>query len=70
PSSIRGRSYRSVVKVRTCVSIERQLQTAVNNIVKWCDTNGHCISASKSCRVHFCRKRGIHPDPEIRIRDI
>ncbi|GFV94243.1 probable RNA-directed DNA polymerase from transposon X-element [Trichonephila clavipes] len=50
--------------------IERQLQTAVNNIIKWCDTNGHSISASKSCCVHFCRKRGIHPDPEIRIRDI
>ncbi|GFT71070.1 putative RNA-directed DNA polymerase from transposon BS [Trichonephila clavipes] len=33
--------------------IERQLQTAVNNIVKWCDTNGHSISASKSCCVHF-----------------
>ncbi|GFT76673.1 RNase H domain-containing protein [Trichonephila clavipes] len=53
----------------TCL-IERQLQTAVNNIVKWCDTNGHSISASKSCCVYFCRKRGIHPDPEIRIRDI
>ncbi|GFW64528.1 probable RNA-directed DNA polymerase from transposon X-element [Trichonephila clavipes] len=51
--------------------IERQLQTAVNNILKkWCDTNGHSISASKSRCVHFCRKRGIHPDPEIRIRDI
>ncbi|GFX25563.1 probable RNA-directed DNA polymerase from transposon X-element [Trichonephila clavipes] len=50
--------------------IERQLQTAVNNIVKWCDTNGHSISASKSCCVHFCRKRGIHPDPEIRIRAV
>ncbi|GFT64107.1 probable RNA-directed DNA polymerase from transposon X-element [Trichonephila clavipes] len=50
--------------------IERQLQTAVNNILKWCDTNGHSISASKSCCVHFCRKRGIHPDPEICIRDV
>ncbi|GFU61295.1 putative RNA-directed DNA polymerase from transposon X-element [Trichonephila clavipes] len=50
--------------------IERQLQTAVNNIVKWCDTNGHSISASKSCCVHFCRKRGIHPEPEIRIHDV
>ncbi|GFV23513.1 probable RNA-directed DNA polymerase from transposon X-element [Trichonephila clavipes] len=50
--------------------IERQLQTAVNNIVKWCDSNGHRISARKSCCVHFCRKRGIHPDPEIRIRDV
>ncbi|GFT40728.1 pggt1b [Trichonephila clavipes] len=50
--------------------IERQLQTAVNNILKWCDTNGHSISASKSCCVHFCRKRGIHPTPEIRIRAV
>ncbi|GFW71709.1 RNase H domain-containing protein [Trichonephila clavipes] len=50
--------------------IERQLQTAVNNIVKWCDSNGHSISASKSCCVQFCRKRGIHPDPEIRIRAV
>ncbi|GFX65590.1 reverse transcriptase domain-containing protein [Trichonephila clavipes] len=50
--------------------IERQLQTAVNNIVKWCNSNGHSIFASKSCSVHFCRKRGIHPDPEIRIRAV
>ncbi|GFX50394.1 putative RNA-directed DNA polymerase from transposon X-element [Trichonephila clavipes] len=50
--------------------IERLLQTAVNNIVKFCDTNGHSISASKSCCVHFCRKRSIHPDPEIRVRDV
>ncbi|GFX62932.1 RNase H domain-containing protein [Trichonephila clavipes] len=38
--------------------IERQLQTAVYNLVKWCDTNGHSISASKSCYVHFCRQTG------------
>ncbi|GFX80443.1 RNA-directed DNA polymerase from mobile element jockey [Trichonephila clavipes] len=44
--------------------IERQLQTAVHNIVKWCDHNGHSISPSKSYCLHFCRKRGIHPDPE------
>ncbi|GFV99622.1 putative RNA-directed DNA polymerase from transposon X-element [Trichonephila clavipes] len=50
--------------------IEQQLQTAINNIVKWCNTNGHSISASKSCCVHFCRKQGIHPIPEIRIRDV
>ncbi|GFY13971.1 putative RNA-directed DNA polymerase from transposon X-element [Trichonephila clavipes] len=50
--------------------IERQRQTAVNNLVKWCDTNGHSISASKSCCVHFCLKQGLHPDPEIRIRDV
>ncbi|GFY10547.1 RNase H domain-containing protein [Trichonephila clavipes] len=52
------------------IMLENKLQTAINNIVKWCDTNGHSISASKSCCVPFCRKRGIHPDPEIRIRDV
>ncbi|GFU91512.1 putative RNA-directed DNA polymerase from transposon X-element [Trichonephila clavipes] len=31
--------------------------------------NGHSISASKSCCVHFCRKRGLDPDPAICIRE-
>ncbi|GBN17019.1 hypothetical protein AVEN_64995-1 [Araneus ventricosus] len=48
--------------------IERQLQTAMNNLVKWCDQNGYKISQSKSCCVHFCRKRSLHPEPEIYIR--
>ncbi|GFX85840.1 RNase H domain-containing protein [Trichonephila clavipes] len=43
--------------------IEQQLQTAVNNLVKWCDTNGHSISASKSSCVHICCKPGLQPDP-------
>ena len=49
--------------------IERQLQTAVNNIVAWCEENGHTISASKCNCVHFCRKTGLHLDPEIKVRD-
>ncbi|GFW90115.1 RNase H domain-containing protein [Trichonephila clavipes] len=36
--------------------IERQLQTSIVNFVKWCETNGHSISASKSFCVHFCSK--------------
>ncbi|GFS64775.1 putative RNA-directed DNA polymerase from transposon X-element [Trichonephila clavipes] len=47
--------------------IERQLQTTVNRLVKWCDQNGHTISPSKSNCVHFCRKRNLHPDPSIHI---
>ncbi|GFS93578.1 putative RNA-directed DNA polymerase from transposon X-element [Trichonephila clavipes] len=49
--------------------IERQLQTAINNILKWCDTNGHSISASKSCCVHFAAT-GNSSDLEIRIRAV
>ncbi|GFW69753.1 RNase H domain-containing protein [Trichonephila clavipes] len=50
--------------------IERQLQTTVNRLVKCCDQNGHTISPSKSSCVHFCRKRNLHPDPFIHIRNI
>jgi ribonuclease HI len=45
--------------------INRQLQTAVNKISKWSDVNGISFSLSKTCCVHFCRKRGVHPHPEI-----
>ncbi|GFT93810.1 hypothetical protein TNCV_3766871 [Trichonephila clavipes] len=44
--------------------IERQLHTAVNNLVKWCDTNGHSISSCKSCCLQFERKRVFIPTPK------
>ncbi|GFU41980.1 putative RNA-directed DNA polymerase from transposon X-element [Trichonephila clavipes] len=50
--------------------IERQLQTAVNRLVKWCNQNGHTISPSKSSCVHFCRKRNLHPNPLIHIGNV
>ncbi|GBN84963.1 putative RNA-directed DNA polymerase from transposon BS [Araneus ventricosus] len=49
--------------------IERQLQNAVNKLLIWCNDNGHTLSLTKSSCVHFCRKRGMHPDPVIRIYD-
>ncbi|GBM12996.1 putative RNA-directed DNA polymerase from transposon X-element [Araneus ventricosus] len=51
--------------------IERQLQNAINKIVSWCDENGHTLSAEKSKCVHFhfCRKRSIHADPILSIRN-
>ncbi|GBM72359.1 hypothetical protein AVEN_178036-1 [Araneus ventricosus] len=48
---------------------ERQLQNAWNKLVDWCDNNGHTISAEKSRCVHICRKRSIHQDPNIQIRN-
>jgi ribonuclease HI len=45
--------------------IERQLQRAINKIVKWSGENGFTLCPSKTYGVHFCRKRGLHPDPEI-----
>ncbi|GBM04797.1 hypothetical protein AVEN_20230-1 [Araneus ventricosus] len=49
--------------------IERQLQNAINKIVSWCDEKGHTLSAEKSKRVHFCRKRDIHADFILSIRN-
>ncbi|GFT31062.1 hypothetical protein TNCV_1684161 [Trichonephila clavipes] len=34
------------------------------NLVKLSEVNCHSISASKSSRVHFCRKRDLHLNPD------
>ncbi|GBO21011.1 hypothetical protein AVEN_136294-1, partial [Araneus ventricosus] len=44
--------------------IERQLQTAINNIVEWSNKSGLTISAQKTIGIHFC-KRPLHPVPEL-----
>ena len=46
---------------------ERQLQLAINHINAWTNKNGFIFSIDKTHCVHFCRVRGIHPDPEIFI---
>ncbi|GBM82895.1 hypothetical protein AVEN_195525-1 [Araneus ventricosus] len=38
-------------------------------MVSWCDENGHTLSAEKSKCVHFCRKRSIHADSILSIRN-
>lgn len=47
---------------------ERKLQLTVNNITKWGDLNGFKFSTSKTVVVHFCRIRGLHPDPDIYMK--
>ncbi|GBM41419.1 putative RNA-directed DNA polymerase from transposon X-element [Araneus ventricosus] len=49
--------------------IERQLQIAINNISKWSHINGFKISASKTAAVHFCRKRNLHFDPDLKLNN-
>ncbi|GFX86954.1 putative RNA-directed DNA polymerase from transposon X-element [Trichonephila clavipes] len=74
PPSVRGMLYVDDLQVSCQGSdmrlIERQLQTTVTRLVKWCDQNGHTISPFKSNCVHFCRKRNLHPDPSIHIGHI
>ncbi|GBN23770.1 hypothetical protein AVEN_104382-1 [Araneus ventricosus] len=47
--------------------IQRQLQTAVNNMTDWASKNGFIFSPQKTVCMHFCRRRGLHPDPEFQL---
>ncbi|GBL82825.1 hypothetical protein AVEN_106351-1 [Araneus ventricosus] len=47
--------------------IQRQLQTAVNNMNDWASKNGFLFSPQKIVCMHFCRRRGLHPDPEFQL---
>ncbi|GBN58394.1 hypothetical protein AVEN_95891-1 [Araneus ventricosus] len=73
PPSVTGTLYVDDLQIscqgcNMCL-IERQLQNAINKIVSWCDENGHTLSAEKSKCVHLCRKRSIHADPILSIRN-
>ncbi|GBO07700.1 hypothetical protein AVEN_137422-1 [Araneus ventricosus] len=74
PSSVHGNLYVDDLQISCQGSkmhlIERQLQNAVNKLVAWCDKNGHSISPEKSRCAHFCRKRNLHFDPVISIRNV
>ena len=48
-------------------TIERQLQLNLNKIQKWADQNGFKFSKTKTVCMHFCRRRGLHPDPDLKI---
>jgi len=45
--------------------IERKLQLAINRVVNWATTRGFRFSTSKTVAMHFCRIRGVHPDPDL-----
>ena len=49
--------------------IERKLQLAINNVIQWADTRGFRFSPQKTVAMHFCRLRGIHPDPDLILYD-
>lgn len=74
PTSVNGTLYVDDLQISCQGSdmrlIERQLQTAVKHVADWCDKHGYSISPTKSHCVHFCRKRGLHLDPDIRLGDV
>jgi hypothetical protein len=48
-------------------TIERQLQLCLNKIEKWTMENGFKFSSSKTTGMHFCNKRLLRPDPELKL---
>ena len=48
-------------------TIERQLQLSLNKIEKCAMENVLKFSSSKTVAMHFCNKRKLHPDPELKL---
>ena len=48
-------------------NIERQLQLCLNKIEKWAMENGFKFSSLKTLGMHFYNKRGLHPDPKLKL---
>jgi len=46
---------------------ERQLQLTVDRLEMWAAETGFRFSPPKTVSVHFCRKRGLFPDPAIKL---
>ena len=73
PPSVKGCLYVDDFTVwcqgRDMRYIERQLQITVKNIEKWCNKNGFELSEEKTKCIHFCRRRNLHPDPELYIKN-
>ena len=46
-------------------AIERQLQLHLNRVEDRAGDNGFTFSQLKTVWVHFCRRRGLHPDPYL-----
>ncbi|XP_023238830.1 uncharacterized protein LOC111637554 [Centruroides sculpturatus] len=47
--------------------IERLLQNSLNRIDNWSKINGFTFNTEKTSCIHFCRRRGMHLDPEIHL---
>ena len=69
PDGVRGSLYVDDLSISFSAArmplIERKLQLAINNVLQWAETRGFRFSAQKTVAVHFCRLRGIHPDPDL-----
>ena len=54
-------------RAKNTITCECQLQCCLNKIEKWCIENGFRFSPSKTVCVHFHRKRGTLPEPDLKL---
>ena len=57
-------------KGRNMATTERQLQSCLNKLQKWCDENGFKFSPTKTVCVHFSQRRGLHPNLSLTLSGI
>ncbi|XP_035232015.1 uncharacterized protein LOC118203835 [Stegodyphus dumicola] len=72
PASVSGSLYVDDLQI-SCQGadmrhVQRQLQIALNRIQAWSSNHGFAFSEQKTACVHFCSKRGVHPEPEFYIK--
>ena len=54
-------------RAKNTITCERQLQCCLNKIEKWCIENGFKFSKAKTVCVHFHKKRGTLPEPDLKL---
>ncbi len=57
--------YRST----SMITIERKIQQQLSAVERWADENGFKFSTTKTVCIHFCQRRGLHPNPFLTLYD-
>ena len=66
-SSLYVDDFLIVYRSKRMSEIERKLQLTINKLQNWTFENGFKISTNKTVCMHFCQKRKLHPDPELKL---
>ena len=48
-------------------AIEARMQGCLDRVERWSNENGFRFSKTKTVCMHFCNKRVLHPDPQLKI---
>ncbi len=49
--------------------IEWKLQLEIDRVSRLADESGFRFPTSKTVAMHYCRLRGVHPDPDLYLAD-